>query len=171
MAIFYAMRQNLSPWPSLQSLSKNAFNPLSIKLASWEIYAPALYRSNTTSAATPLAAAKRFLHSNTARITKSVLRGTAKAPASLSVRKTSTRFNSNWKTIGSFATLSMSGLPCRRSCPACASATSAKHRRMKSSAKKHEFPSDRVRNAAHSRSPIVRGTPANKGPNQFRDRN
>jgi len=45
--------------------------------------------------AAPTAAAKPLPRSNTALITKSVLRGTAKAPASLSVRRISARFNIN----------------------------------------------------------------------------
>ena len=158
-------------WPCRRNLWKNASETSNIKSASWVICVPALCRSSTTSAAIPIAAAKPTHPSNMALITKSVLPGTARAPASLSVRKTSTRLNSNWKTIANSANSSTSGSPCRRSCPACAFVRSAEPRMMKSNAVNHEFPSKRVTWTANSKPTNVPRTPANKGPHGFRDRN
>ncbi len=130
-------------WPCRRSLWKNASETSNIKLASWVICVQALCQSSTTSAAIPIAAAKPIHLSNMARITKSVLPGTGRAPASLSVRMTSMRFNSNWKTIANSANSSMSGSPYRQSCPACAFARSAARRKMQSNAVNHEFPNKR----------------------------
>ena len=158
-------------WPSRKSLWKNAFETSNIKLASWEIYAPVLCRSSTTSVAVPIAAAKQLLQSSTAPITRSVLRGTVKAPASLSAWKISTKSNNSWKTTVDFANLSTSGLHCRRSCPACGFAKNGGRREMKSKGQNHEFPSKPVIYVQNSGVTIMRGSPANKGRNEFRDRN
>src|SRR6266700_2734187 len=68
-------------WPCRRNLWKNASETSNIKSASWVICVPALCRSSTTSAATPIVAAKPIHPSNMALITKSVLPGTARAPA------------------------------------------------------------------------------------------
>ena len=144
MEIFRAIRQNLHVMAVSQESLEKRIQKIKHQIANWEIYPLALCRSSTTSVAAPIAAAKPFPQSNMALITKSVLHGTARAPASLSVRKTSTRLNSNWKTIANSANSSTSGSPCRRSCPACAFVRSAERRMMKSNAVNREFPSDRA---------------------------
>src|SRR5207247_5802299 len=135
-------------WPSRKSLSKNVFEPSSTRLASWEIYVLVLCRSSTTSVVTPIAAAKPLHQSSTAPITKSVLRGMAKAPVSSSVRKTSMKSDNSWTIIVNCANSSTSGSPCRRSYPACAFEKNER-REANSNGTNHEFPNKPATATAH----------------------
>ena len=137
-------------WRSRKNLSKSEFKRSNSGSASWETYAPARYRSNTMSAAVRVASAKPLPQSNTARTIRSALRGTEKAPASLSASKICRKFNNSWKTIVDFENLSMNGSPCRPSYPACVSAKNGGWLGMKTGRQNHRRPSENEVDAAKS---------------------
>ena len=171
MVISPAIRHNLHPWRSRKNLSKNAFRKSNSRSSISETYALVLCRSNTMSAAVPIAGAKPLPRSNTARIIRLVLRAMAEAPASLFVRTTYPKFNSSWKTIVNFENLSTSGSPCRLSYPACGFAKNVERRETKRKGRTREFPSTNAARASESNRQFMRRTLANKGADEFRDRN